>query len=231
MLRWGIIATLILAVTGSGAMASRILPEGGTDYGGDAPTSYYVGGDYKNESATSQFYEILGGGYGPDGAAPSDNHDGVSFSQWTIGGTVWVEWKLNQLQSDIRLYGAGEYFNLWKDLDRNGKWEDKELIYSDYRKPGDTGWTDYSPGIKTFTGSFVDPIGAEVGWTWVHARLSGSSNVTASPSYSAVAWDYGESEDYYILQTPEPCLGLLLLLGLVPVGLGLRRRRQTDAAR
>lgn len=232
------VCLLMAPIVGAQA-ADRWDITGGTDYGGTAPTSYYWQGDYGSETAGSQVYETLGPDYGPDGVKPSTNADGFLFTpypRWVPGQSIDVTWILNQKQA-IGNYGLGEYVNLWKDLDQNGTWEDDEIIFSDHRSPGDPGWTDLSPGLKYFTSSFIDPrtyiddaSGAELltpyGWTWLHARLSYSIDVTDSPSFQAVTWTYGESEDYPVEQTPELSSSALLLLGMLPVGLAWWRRRK-----
>ena len=209
------------------------------DYGGLAPESYYWGG-WGNHYAMYQDYEILGPAYGPDGAVPSDNADGVSFSTTTFdpGGSFDITWSLHTFGYSSWYQGGGEYFTLWLDMDRSGTWDASEVIYQRVVYEG-TDWDAAGNKTTDFTDTVYLPTDLTAGPTWMHAKLvfgnPGDEGFDlGSPSLGTTWWCYGEMEDYPAHQTPQLPPAALLGLGFVPWALayvrgGRRRKAEANA--
>lgn len=97
--------------------------------------------------------------------------------------------------------------------------------YSNDDQPGEplpsSSWATWSPvnsSPYTFTGEVDFTISPQPSWEWI--RLSNSSGKAVTIN-SASGW---------AICTPEPSLGILLLAGIIPLGIGLKRRYRNSAS-
>lgn len=186
-----------------GTVTPRGNPAGGSDYG-DAPPPYGIA------SHSSQDYDWLG-------ILPTVD-DGISWSPLNMipGQEASITFMVSSYNPLSYPDSRRQYVNIWADWDQSGGWEAIEQIVGWYR------YVTVLPGtqLETFTESFLTPLDAMIGTTWLRARLARGD---VGPVSTGVK--YGECEDYEVKVIPEPATMVLLSSGLLALALaGFRRR-------